>query len=168
MPTDQFTWAFADAAANSAPAATAPAATHLKKIERLRLTVGSPEEGRKPPLCIHNARPANEVDVCSVKTVAEREAGTARSRRSSCCCRVLQNVYNFAARPREQLNIEVESSPPSQWTKLWKRMCTSLLTLATRASPSCARKSDTAPPFASNLSLDRSGNKQGRLREICH
>ena len=83
MPTDQLTWAFADAAAKSAPAAMAPAAAHLKKVERLRLTVGSPK-GENRPYGVHNARPANEVDVCSVKIVAEREDASSCLRAGYC------------------------------------------------------------------------------------
>jgi hypothetical protein len=38
-PTDQPTAALADAVANKAPAATTPAAAHLKKVVRVRLIV---------------------------------------------------------------------------------------------------------------------------------
>ncbi|WP_260602747.1 hypothetical protein, partial [Variovorax sp. MHTC-1] len=69
MPTDQFTWALADAAAKSAPAATELTAAHLAK--ELKFTE-TPRTAKTALYEVHNVRPSIEVDVCSVKMVAKR------------------------------------------------------------------------------------------------
>ncbi|MBU2407801.1 MAG: hypothetical protein KKC79_04035, partial [Gammaproteobacteria bacterium] len=61
MPTDQLTPALADDAANRAPAAIAPAAANLKKVERLRLIVKLLLGGRLAPMSLLNGRRVNAV-----------------------------------------------------------------------------------------------------------
>jgi hypothetical protein len=68
MPTDQFTWALADATAKSAPAATELMAAHLAKELKFTETPGTAKTVLHE---VHNVRPSNEVDVCSVKMIAK-------------------------------------------------------------------------------------------------